>query len=122
MKGRIDGVAVAMVLGVVGVVLAVLAGIGFGVANALHEEVRTCTVEQKERIYAGKDAGVQQRVYTEECGVLSVGDALFAGHFRSADTWRSIEEGHTYEMTTRGYRVGFFSMFPNVIKAEEVSK
>lgn len=102
--------------------LLMLGGLVFGVANALHEEERVCTVTEKERIYAGKDSGVQQRLHTEECGAFTVGDALFAGHFNSYDTWTGIEEGKTYRVTTRGYRVGFFSLFPNVIEAEEVTR
>lgn len=111
-----------MIAGIVVVVLGVLAGIGFAIANGLHEETKVCTVEKKERIYAGKDSGVQQRVYTAECGIYEVGDAMLAGHFNSADTWASIEEGETYRLTSRGYRVPFFSMFPNVVEAEEVAK
>lgn len=121
MRGRVDVVALAFIVGAVLAVLAVVGAIGFGVKNALHEDVRTCTVTSKERL-PQSEGGFDQRVYTEECGVLKVGDAVFAGHYNSADTWASIEEGRTYRLTSRGYRVGFLSMFPNIIEAEEVAR
>lgn len=123
MRGRFDPVAAVVFFAIAAFVLALAVGVGFGVKNALHEDVETCTVTSKERLPKGGDAGgFDQRVYTEECGVLTVGDSLFAGHFNSADTWNSIEEGHTYRLTARGYRVGFLSMFPNIVKAEEVTR
>lgn len=121
MKRRDEGGYLAAIAGVF-VMLFMFALIGVGVWSSMHTDERVCTVEQKERIYAGKDKGVQQRLYTTECGVMEVGDSLFDGHFDSADTWAGIEEGHTYRMKTRGVRVGFFSMFPNVVEAEEVAK
>lgn len=114
-----------VVAGIVAVVALVLGGIGFGIANALHEEVKTCTVTDTTRWVTSDGKGGQtkeQRVYTEECGILTVEDALFAGAFNSADTFHSIEEGHVYRFTTRGHRIGFLSAFPNIVKAEEVSK
>lgn len=118
-----DWPLVTVVVCVGALVLSVVGGFGFGVANALHEETRVCTVEETSReVYSGSKGSraVEQRVYTEECGILTVEDALFAGAFNSADTFRSLEDGKTYEMTTRGWRIGFLSAFPNVIEAVEV--
>ncbi len=122
MRGRFDAVAALMVAFWVAVVAAVVGLIGFMVYEQTKTGEQICTVEKKERIYAGKDSGVQQRVYTEDCGVFDVGDSLFDGHFTSADTWAAIEEGGTYRLKTRGVRFGFLSMFPNIVEVEEVEK
>jgi len=119
-RGGIDGGLVA-VFGVGALVTAaVVGGIGFGVASALHVEERTCTVETKDRTTTPEGSS-DARLYTEDCGVLSVADSLLSWSFSSADTYAGIDEGKTYRVTTRGYRVPFLSMFPNVVEAEEVA-
>lgn len=95
-----------------------LGGIGFSVANALHVEEKTCTVESKDRTTTS-DGSSDARVYTEDCGVLHVADSLLSWTWSSSDTYASIDEGETYHFTTRGFRVPFFSMFPNVVEVEE---
>ena len=96
-------------------------GIGFGIVSATHVETRTCHVTDKDRA-AGRDGHSDMRVYTDDCGVLHVGDSLLSWHFNSADTYESIEPGHTYRVTTRGFRIPFLSMFPNVVDAQEVGR
>lgn len=88
--------------------------------NALHTETMTCTVEDKDRT-TNSDGKSDARIYTEDCGVLRTGDSLFSWQWNSADVYASIEPGHTYTVTTRGYRVPIFSWFPNVVGVEEVS-
>lgn len=111
------------------VLIAVLAGalilgaIIFGIANAAHTTTQTCTVKDKDRtssVDADGNRSSDARVYTD-CGVMSVGDDMLTGHFSSADTYSDIEVGKTYEFKTRGYRIPFFSQFPNVIEITEVN-
>lgn len=78
-----------------------------------------CTVEDKDRTTDSEGASVY-RVYSD-CGVFNVEDAPFLGKFNSADTYRHIEPGKTYRFETYGWRNGFFSMFPNITHAEEVT-
>lgn len=110
------------------VILAIVAA-GAALANALHVEHKTCTVTEKDRttkvtsdgegnVTSSSDA----RVYTEECGVLHVSDSILSWHWNSADTYASIKEGRTYDVTTRGYRVPVLSMFPNVVEVTEVKR
>lgn len=100
----------------------IIGAIIFGIANAVHTETQTCTVKDKDRtssVDADGNRSSDARIYTD-CGVMSVGDDLLTGHFSSADTYSNIEVGKTYEFKTRGYRIPFFSRFPNVIEVTEV--
>lgn len=101
------------------VVLFVLASIILSVASAMHTEEMTCTVNDKDRT-TNRDGQSDARLYTDDCGVLRVGDSLLSWTFSSSDTYASIEPGKTYDVTTRGLRIPFLSMFPNVVEAEEV--
>lgn len=102
--------------------LVVLAG-GLTIVNATHVEHFTCTVTDKDRTSTTDKDGKSKsdaRVYTKECGTLRVADSVLSWTFSSSDTYASMERGKTYKVTTRGFRVPFFSMFPNVVKAREV--
>lgn len=102
--------------------LFIIGAIVFSIANAAHTETQTCMVKDKDRtssVDADGNRSSDARVYTD-CGVMSVGDDLLTGHFSSADTYSDIEVGKTYEFKTRGYRIPFFSRFPNVIEVTEV--
>lgn len=99
------------------VLLVVGLPIGYTIASYQNDVVRTCTVEDKESV-STKDSH-EYRVYTD-CGNFVVGDAMFAGHFSASDVYRELEEGKTYRIETIGFRVPFLSMFPNILKAEEV--
>lgn len=102
------------------VVVFVAFGVVFSVYSSFHTAHQTCTVTGKERIYdfSNGHSSRHQRVYTEQCGTLEVGDSTLDGHFNSADTWAQIQKGHTYVMKTRGLRVGLFSMFPNIVSVQ----
>lgn len=97
-----------------------LAGGAYTYAAYVNEHTITCTVTDKDRTQRQK-GGSDARVYTEDCGTLQVADAMFKGHFSSADTYASIEVGHTYKLTVIGFRIPVMSTFPNVIKVREVS-
>lgn len=117
--------AVAYSAGAVAVVL-VLGALFVG-ARLSSEKTLTCTVTDKDRTTkvtsdgnGGMTSSSDARIYTEDCGTLQVADELFKGHFTSADTYAAIEPGHRYAFTVVGWRIGFFSEFPNIIKATEV--
>lgn len=114
-------------IGVAGlVILAILVAIGscifmagFGINNAMkRSDVHNCVVENKEAV-AGSSSN-QYRVYTENCGVFSVEDSLFAKRWDAADTYNDIKVGQTYDFHVQGGRYPFFSMFPNVLELEAV--
>ena len=79
----------------------------------------TCTVDEMDRTAKAK-GGSDQRLYTD-CGVLSVADDMFQGQWNSSDLYAQVDEGKTYTFETVGWRNGFLSLFPNVVKAVEVN-
>lgn len=99
------------------IVLIVLFVVGASIANYINPQTQVCTVEDKDRV-ANSDGKSNMRIYTEECGVLEVSDLFFAGQFNAADIYNDLDEGGTYHITTTGYRVPFFSMFPIVREVE----
>ena len=103
----------ALLSGAVGLLIASM--LCLGVINAFHVNEVTCTVTDKDRTTTREGAS-DMRLYTEDCGTLSVSDSLLDGHFSSADTYASIEPGNTYDFTTRGFRIPLLSMFPNVVE------
>ena len=68
------GDATAVLLCVL-VVAVLVAAVGFAVANATHMRHLTCTITDKDRAWvsSGESGHSSQRVYTDQCGVLSVG-------------------------------------------------
>ncbi len=103
--------------------LIVVVVIGGSVAYMGSKDTMTCTVESKERTTHVSDGNSTQQklVYTEDCGVLTVDDAWFAGKWNSADTYGMLKEGQTYRFETIGWRIGFLSQFPNILSASQVS-
>lgn len=92
--------------------------VGLNVVSALHIDSMTCTVKDKEAVRKGD--GNQYRVYTHDCGTLSVEDSILSMRFDTADAYGALNPETTYEFTTRGFRIGFLSMFPNIIAFNEV--
>lgn len=84
----------------------------------MNEKTQVCTVTDKDRTVS--DGGSDMRVYTEECGVLSVKDVPVTFTFNSADTYNQIQVGDTYRLTTGGYRIPLWSVFPVITKVEPV--
>ena len=106
-------------------IVAVLAGVLilglaiFGIAGANRvTEHENCTVTEKDRV-SDRDGKSDMRVYTT-CGTFQIKDSLFIGRWDSADFYASIEEDSTYDLTVRGYRIPFFSVFPNIETVVEV--
>ena len=100
--------------------LMVLGLVGFSIYAATHDKtVAGCQVIDKDRTRT--DDGSDARIYTENCGTFKVGDSLLNGTFSSADTYAGIKVDKTYDFETVGFRIPFFSSFPNILKAEEVT-
>jgi hypothetical protein len=100
----------------VGAIVALV--IGGGVWNVAAWEnthtTQTCTVQQKDRTATSK-GGSDVRIYTTNCGVLTVADDFLQGRWNSADVYSQIQTGHKYTFETIGWRNGLFSQFPNII-------
>lgn len=82
--------------------------ISFGYQN---EETSKCTVEDKWIKRSGEDD-----VYLVQCDneIYEISDLIFKGKFNSSDIYANLKVGNTYEITTTGYRVEFFSWYKNI--------
>ncbi|WGH21062.1 membrane protein [Gordonia phage Fribs8] len=102
------------------VTIAALFGV-VGCSTMNQEWHNGCLVQAKDTLYGSDGNGGTKRDYrlSTSCGSFTVGDNI-SGGFNSWDLWNSINEGKTYDIKTGGYRIGFFSQFPNVLEVREV--
>lgn len=77
------------------------------------DEVRI-TISDKESVHSSEN-GTMRYVYTEN-GTYKCDDSMIDGKWNSADVYGRLKEGHTYEVKTRGIRIPFMSMFPNIVE------
>lgn len=112
-------------LGTLAVFLAiVLVGCGYAVAYRQSERTVVVTIDDKESVTTSSGSGDtlsiqnEYRVYTDK-GVYVVSDTFVFFNFRAADRYAALKIGKTYECKAAGWRVGIFSMFPNLIECEE---
>lgn len=101
------------------VVLLILACLVIMIAPAVMKvsnmQQYTVTVQSKERTGGEKGKYLVYCLDTEgNSRVFEVTDSLFKLRFDSADTYNLIQEGETYTFTAGGYRIPFFSMYPNI--------
>jgi len=104
--------------GIIGLVTIVLIGmIAFNFARFSKKETVTTTVTDKERIVqkSGETLDSYYLIYTED-GTYKLEDELLYGNFRSSDWYGKIKVDSTYEFTTIGFRIGFMSEYPNIVK------
>lgn len=57
-----------------------------------------------------------------EVSVFEVTDSWLMMRFDSSDVYGALEDGHTYRIVTRGYRVKLLSWYPNIYEYEELEK
>lgn len=101
------------------IALVLTAALAAGWASAYgNEQTRTCTVTERDRTTVVDEDGYarsQHRIYTQQCGVLEVRDVALRWQHASADTYAALQPGHTYELTTVGWRIPLLSSFPVVV-------
>jgi hypothetical protein len=103
---------------VIAVVIVLALGVTFGYQYGTAREV-TITVTDKERIVEkGEDGGSYYLVFTEDDAYKNE-DALFYGKFKSSSLQAKLKVGETYNVKIYGWRVGFLSMYPNIVKIVE---
>lgn len=83
------------------------------------ENTWTATIEDKERINdcSGDTCESYYLVFTD-VGVFKNSDSIIYGKFNSSDVQGRLKIGETYTFTSVGWRVGVFSMYPNIIDVE----
>lgn len=99
------------------VALVIIAAIGINFARFAHKETVKTTVTDKERVVKknGDNLDSYYLIYTED-GTLKLEDELLYGNFNSSDWYGKIKVDSTYEFTTIGWRIGFLSEYPNIVK------
>lgn len=102
-------------LGVIGLGLLLMAiGLVFGIAKASTSTNEVLTVQEKERVCDGsKSSSCKYLIWTDK-GVFENTDSMFAGKWNSSDVQGQLKIGHTYEVEARGWRIPFFSTYPNI--------
>jgi hypothetical protein len=79
---------------------------------------RTTVVTGKERVCESGNSSCKYLVYTES-GTYRLQDSIFIGRFDTSDVYGQIDEDTCYEITSYGWRVPFFSTYPNIEDIEE---
>lgn len=106
------------IAGGITVLLLIAGAIGTALwSESANETTRTCTVTDKDRttVSTGDGSRSDMRIYTADCGTLTVTDLMTRGQFDSSDIYANIETGSTYEITTVGWRIPWLSAFPTVL-------
>lgn len=92
--------------------------------NASHIERKRIHVESKERLLrvtSDKDGGTSSSyenfVYASD-EVYVVKDSLWNGHFRAGTVYARVREKASCNVTVVGYRIGFLSLYQNIIEVE----
>lgn len=112
-RGAIDLMVAGYGLVAAFVLALVLALPIYTVAAYHNDRTVTCTVDGKESI--AQEDGHEYRVYTSDCGNFKVADAFWARNFHASDTYADIKVGETYKFDVNGFRIPFFSDFPNIL-------
>lgn len=109
-EDHIGGVAV------VAAVVFILLVVFIGSIPAMH--IDYCTIEvTKTEITGDNDYMVFGKDTTSgEIKTFTLNDSFWHGNWDTADDYAILEIGQTYAFKTTGWRIPFFSAFPNIIK------
>lgn len=99
------------------IIAIVIAMVICNIAAYSNIETVTAKVTDKERIteQSGDRIISYYLVYTSK-GTYKLEDDLFRGNFYSSDVYGKLKRDSTYNFKTSGYRIGFMSSYPNIIK------
>jgi hypothetical protein len=95
--------------------------IAFSISGYGNKQTIKTKVTGKERITASDGNGNTSSYYLifTEAGPLKLEDEIFYGNFNSSDWYGQIRQDSTYTFHTVGYRIGFLSEYPNIVKFEK---
>ena len=107
-----------IVVAILGILVVIIAG---GIGGCMKKESVMAIVQDTEVKRAGGDSGDKYLVATSR-GVYECTDNLFFGKTHSSDLYFKLKQGKgkCFQMETRGYRIGFFSAYPNIMNATEI--
>lgn len=112
-KASGGGCAAVLILG-----LCLGAGILDFAYNHYNEHVATCTITGKDRSRNHETGSSEYRVYTKDCGTLSNKDAFLRTKYNSGDIQGQLVEQHAYRIRVVGWRLPYWSTFPNILAVE----
>lgn len=108
-------------IGVIAVLFVALA-IGWVMAIKSTEREVDVQVSFKERVCSGSRDSTECKylVYTDE-GTFELTDSILYGNFRSSDIYGRLRQDQCYRFTVTGWRLPFFSAYPNIVRTEDVA-
>lgn len=97
----------------------IIASVGMKIGGYNNKQTIKTKVLDKERITKqnGDQVDSYYLIYTE-AGPLKLEDELLYGNFNSSDWYGQIRKDSTYTFHTVGYRIGYLSEYPNIVKFE----
>lgn len=99
-----------------------LGGIAFEVYSVFHKNSVTFTVNEKVvKTDCGHDGHCKSKylIFTDH-GVFQDTDSFVYFKFNSSDLYNKLRVGQTYNCKTYGFRIPFFSKYPNLVDCEAV--
>ena len=101
-------------------ILMIVSSIAFTIGGRANKQSIRSKVVDKERITQKNGDNVESfyLIYTE-AGPLKLEDDLLYGNFNSSDWYGQIRKDSTYTFETIGYRIGFMSSYPNIVKFQK---
>jgi hypothetical protein len=99
-------------------IIMIVATIGMKIGGYGNKQTIKTMVTGKERITKSDGNGNIQSYYLiyTEAGPLKLEDELLYGNFNSSDWYGQIRQDSTYTFETVGYRIGYLSEYPNIVK------
>ena len=104
----------------VGILLVAIVGCGVHYASKQQQEITVDKMWTKYHKSSGQDATEKYLVSDTDGSVYCIQDDLFFFKFDASDRWARLDVGHTYLVTTVGWRITYGSQYPNIIEIEEV--
>lgn len=77
----------------------------------------TITVTDKQRVCESGGGSCKYLIFTDK-GTYKDTDSLLFRKFASSDLYGNLKTGHTYRVQRTGWRIPFFSEYPNIVKIE----
>jgi hypothetical protein len=99
----------------------IIGGIAFSISGYSNKQSIKTKVTGKERITSSDGNGNINSYYLiyTDAGTLKLEDEIFYGNFNSSDWYGQIRQDSTYTFHTIGYRIGYMSEYPNIVKFEK---
>ena len=82
---------------------------------------QTISIEVKEKYVKNYSDNSKYIVIDSNENAYEILDTIFRLKFNSTDLYALLDVGKKYVITTTGYRIHFFSMYPNIHKIVEIT-